>query len=380
VDFGQDLGVIMSAHVRRFPEDALRSYAEAIVAGLGASPDAAGTVAASLIEADRRGVHTHGLVRLPSYCSDARAGRIVVDAEPRLDHEDGPTAVVDGLGAFGAVTGTVSMDEAIARAERHGVGIVTARGGNHFGAAAFYSLRAVERGLVGIVATSTPAVMAPWGGAEAGLGNNPLSIAAPMPDGVPPFVLDFAQSAVSRGTIKLAERGGEPIPSSWALDPEGHPTTDPSAALAGALLPSGGHKGYALALAIEVLTGVLAGGELGPELINASLTGTASSSSAVRVGTVGSLYVAVDPAYFVGREAFLARMGRLRELIKATSPAPGFEEVLVPGEPEARAAEKAHARGIELEESTIAELADLGASASLAFPAGTEVTRPQAPS
>jgi LDH2 family malate/lactate/ureidoglycolate dehydrogenase len=211
--------------------------------------------------------------------------------------------------------------------------------------------------------------MAPWGGAEAGLGNNPLSVAAPMPDGVPPFLLDFAQSAVSRGRIKLAERGGKPIPSSWALDPAGRPTTDPSAALAGALLPSGGHKGYALALAIEVLTGVLAGGELGPELINASLTGTASSSSAVRVGTVGSLYVAVDPAYFVGREAFLARMGRLRELIKATSPAPGFDEVLVPGEPEARAAEKAFAGGIELEESTIAELVDLGGSASVAFPA-----------
>jgi LDH2 family malate/lactate/ureidoglycolate dehydrogenase len=362
----------VSSDRRRFPEDALRSYAEAIIAGLGASPDAAGVVASSLIEADRRDVHTHGLVRLPSYCSDARTGLTVVDAVPRLEREQGPTAAIDGRGAFGAVTGTVSMDEAIARAERHGVGFVTARGCNHFGAAAFYSLRAVERGLVGIAATSTPAVMAPWGGAEARLGNNPLSVAAPMPVGAPPFVLDLAQSAVSRGRIKLAELNGEPIPIGWALDPEGHPTTDPSAALAGALLPSGGHKGYGLAFAIEVLTGVLAGGELGPELINASLTGAARSSSATKTGTVGSFYVALDPACFVGRQAFIARMARLAELIRATPPAPGFEEVLIPGEPEARTAERARADGIELEESTIGVLADLGVSESVAFPcAGT---------
>ena len=352
----------MSADRRRFSEDALRSYAEAIIAGLGASRDAARVVADSLIEADRRGVHTHGLVRLASYCADARAGRIAVDAVPRLEREHGPTAAVDGLGAFGAVTGTVSIDEAVARAKRHGVGFVTARGCNHFGAAAFYSLRAVEHGLVGIAATSTPAVMAPWGGAEARLGNNPLSVAAPMPHGAPPFVLDLAQSAVSRGTIKLAELNGEPIPFGWALDPEGHATTDPSAALAGALLPSGGHKGSGLAFAIEVLTGVLAGGDLGPELINASLTGAARSSSATRTGTVGSLYVALDPACFVGRRAFIARMARLGELIKTTPPAPGFEEVLIPGEPEARTRQQRLGHGIPIEQATWQALAETAAS------------------
>ena len=172
---------------------------------------------------------------------------------------------------------------------------MTTRGGNHFGAAAFYALRAVERGLIGIAATSTPAVMAPTGGAEARIGNNPLSVAAPTPDGIPPFVLDLAQSAVSRGRIKLAELAGEAIPAGWALDPDGRPTVDPAAALAGALLPFGGYKGYGLAFAVEVLTGVLAGDELGSELINASLTGSARSGSATRVGTVGSLYIADRP-------------------------------------------------------------------------------------
>ncbi len=324
-------------------------------------------MAASLVDADRRGVHTHGLLRLPSYCAEARSGRVVVDAEPTVEQEHGPTAVVDGHGAFGAVTGTVSMDEAVARAEIHGVGFVTARGCNHFGAAAFYSRRAVERGMVGIVATSTPAVMAPWGGAEARIGNNPLSIAAPVPEGCAPFVLDLAQSAVSRGRIKLAELSGESIPDGWALAADGSPTTDPVAALAGTLLPFGGYKGYGLALAIEVLTGVLAGADLGPELINASLTGAASSGSATRLGTVGSLYVAVDPERFVGRKVFAERMGRLVALMKATPPAAGFTEVVVPGELEERSARIAQEAGIALDQRTVALLTDLGVAESVPF-------------
>jgi LDH2 family malate/lactate/ureidoglycolate dehydrogenase len=113
---------------------------------------------------------------------------------------------------------------------------------------------------------------------------------------------------------------------------------------------------------------VLAGGELGPELINASLTGAARSGSAAKTGTVGSLYIAVDPAHFVGRETFTARMARLRDVIKATPPAPGVEEVLIPGEPEARAAAQARTHGIELEASTVEALAELGASESVPFP------------
>jgi LDH2 family malate/lactate/ureidoglycolate dehydrogenase len=354
---------------RRFEESPLRSFAEAVLARVGAGPAAAEVVAATLLEADRRGVHTHGLVRLPSYVVDARTGRIVVGAVPRVVREHGPVASIDGCGGFGAVTGAAGMDEAIVRAERHGVGFVTARGGNHFGAAAFYALRAVERGLIGIAATSTPAVMAPWGGAEARIGNNPLAVAAPAPEGRPPVVLDLAQSAVSRGRIKLAELEGAAIPEGWALDADGVPTTDPAAALAGALLPSGAHKGYGLAFAVELLTGVLAGGELGVELINASLTGSARSSSATRVGTVGSLYVAVDPGRFVGREEFAARVARLSGVLKETPPAPGFAEVLVPGELEARAEAEAAAHGIELDAATVAALEELAAAESVDFPA-----------
>jgi LDH2 family malate/lactate/ureidoglycolate dehydrogenase len=365
----------MTATGRRFAESALRAFAEAVLAGVGTGARVAEIVSSSLVEADRRGVHTHGLVRLPSYRDDVRSGRVVVAAVPRLVRDGGAVALIDGGGGFGAVTAVTGMDEAIARAERHGAAVVVARGGNHFGAAAVYALRAVERGLIGLVATSTPAVMAPWGGAEARIGNNPLAIAAPTPAGLPPFVLDFAQSATSRGRIKLAELAGEPIPAGWALDADGRSTTDATAALAGALLPFGGYKASGLALALEMLTGVLAGGDLGPELVNASLTGSASSSSAARVGTVGSLYLAVDPGQLVGRDAFAQRLARVLGVIKDTPPAEGFDEVFVPGELEAREDERARERGIELDEPTIAALRGLGAGAAVEFPDPTSPTR-----
>jgi LDH2 family malate/lactate/ureidoglycolate dehydrogenase len=352
---------------RRFAESSLRAFAEAVLAQVGASLEAAATVASTLLDADRRGVHTHGLVRLPSYCDDVRSGRVVVDARPLLVGKGGAVAVVDGGGGFGAVTAVAGMDEAIARAEQHGVGLVVTRGGNHFGAAGFYALRAVERGLIGIAATSTPAVMAPWGGAEARIGNNPLAIAAPFGDGQP-FVLDFAQSAVSRGRIKLAEMAGEPIPAGWALDEDGRSTTDATRALAGALLPFGGYKASGLALAVEVLAGVLSGGDLGPELINASLTGSASSGSATRVGTVGSLFIAIDPGPLVGRAEFTERLARLVEMIKSTPPAEGFAEVVVPGELELREAEAAGREGIALDDDTVGALRELGGREAVSFP------------
>jgi LDH2 family malate/lactate/ureidoglycolate dehydrogenase len=358
----------MTVATQRFEASGLRAFGQAVLSARGARAEDAELVISSLLDADSRGVHTHGLVRLPSYCADIRDGRIAVDALPRLEREHGAVATIDGGGGFGAVTGVAGMDQAIARAAVHGVGLVVTVGGNHFGTAAFYALRAVARGMVGIAATSTPAVMAPFGGAEARIGNNPLAVAAPTRDGSPPFVLDFAQSAVSRGRIKLAELAGETIPATWALDADGRATTDPALALAGALLPFGAHKGSGLAYAVEVLTAVLAGGDLGPELINASLTGSAASGSATRVGTVGSLYVAVDPARFVGLAEFTGRMARLAALVKDGPPAAGHNEVLVPGELEARLEDEARAHGVELDGPTVAALKELGALEAVAFP------------
>ena len=151
----------MTVAFHRFPEQPLREFAEAILTGKGARPEQAWTVVDTLVEADRRGVYTHGLIRLPSYCAQIDAGEIDVHAEPRIEREHGPTAWIDGGLAFGAVTGTFAMDEALQRAEQHGVGVVAARRCTHFGTAAYYALRATERRFLGIAATNTPGVMTP---------------------------------------------------------------------------------------------------------------------------------------------------------------------------------------------------------------------------
>jgi LDH2 family malate/lactate/ureidoglycolate dehydrogenase len=172
------------------------------------SSEAAALVTESLLQADIRGVATHGSVRLPSYCHEVRDGVVDAQAEPVILADRGGAAVfVDGRHAFGAVTATFCLDLAVERALAGGVGSISARHCAHFGAAAHYALRGAERGCVTIVVSNTPAVMAPYGGGEPAIGNNPFAVAAPMPQGRPAFVLDMAQSVVARGRIKLAEMG-----------------------------------------------------------------------------------------------------------------------------------------------------------------------------
>lgn len=352
----------------RFDESLLRELGETLLRRRGASPAAASTVLECLLEADRRGVHTHGLLRLPAYCSQAQAGEIAAEAEPVLLREDGPTALVDGRFAFGAVSGTFALDDAVRRARRYGVGVTAVRHGLHFGAAGHYALRAAREGLVGIAATNTPAAMAPWGSSDPLLGNNPISIAGPMPDGRAPFVLDVAQSVASRGRIKLAELAGEPIPDGWAVDADGRPTNDPAAALAGALLPAGGHKGSGLALAIELLTAALAGSGISPRLVNTGLTGGAGDPTEEAERGVGHLFIVLDPDRFGGRELFYSRLRDLVAALHSSRLAPGFEELLLPGEPEARAETIAGSQGVELPDATVAALEALAAGEGLPFP------------
>jgi LDH2 family malate/lactate/ureidoglycolate dehydrogenase len=355
--------------VPRCREANLLEFCAAVVARLGAPPATAAAVAESLVEADVRGVPTHGVVRLASYRQQVLAGEVRPEARPTVVKATGATALVDGQQAFGALTAAMCADHAAEIAEHEGVGAVAARGCMHFGAAARYALRSARRGLIGVAAANTPAVMAPHGGAEPALGNNPLAIAAPRADGREPFVLDMAQTVVARGRIKLAEMNGDAIPEGWAVDPAGEPTTDPAQALAGALLPFGGHKGYGLALAVELLTSVLAGAGLSPELANTSMTGQPARRAGAAVGSVGTFFLALDPEAFAGREAFESALERLAVAMTATAPAAGFTEVLFPGELERRASEDAAANGVALADATVELLQEVGAQTDVPFPA-----------
>jgi LDH2 family malate/lactate/ureidoglycolate dehydrogenase len=355
-------------HRRRFRETDLRRFAQEVIGRVGASEPTARAVALGLVEADARNVGTHGVVRLPSYRHQVEEGEVDPAASPSLVQTRGATAFVDGAKAFGAVTANFSMDLAVERASTLGVGVAVARRCAHFGAAAHYVLRAARDGYVALAASNTPAVMAPYGGRSAAIGNNPFALGAPHAEGTEPLVLDMAQSVVARGRIKLAEMARDTIPKHWAIAPDGHPTSDPTVALAGALLASGGYKGYGIALVVEILTSVLSGSHLSPELRNTSMTGEAIPRPGAVVGNQSQIFVALDPEAFAGREVFTAGLARLAEAMKSVRPAPGFDEVLMPGEPEERAATEAALHGIPLADATITLLAELASTLSLDFP------------
>ena len=179
-------------------------------------------------------------------------------AAPKLIVDGGALAVIDGGDAMGQVLTHYAMSEAIRRARIHGISGVALRNSNHFGTALYYTLRAARAGCVAFLSTNASPAMAPWGGRRKTVGTNPWSWAAPA-GSFAPMVLDIANTGVARGKIHLAKKKRQPIPEGWALDAAGAPTTDPAAAIEGIILPMAGHKGYGIAVMMDVLSGVLTG-------------------------------------------------------------------------------------------------------------------------
>jgi LDH2 family malate/lactate/ureidoglycolate dehydrogenase len=266
--------------------------------------------------------------------------------------QKGPSlALVDGDNGLGPAVGWAALETALQLARDTGIAYVGTRNSNHFGALAPYALAACEQGFVMIGGTSASTTMAPWGGRETRIGNNPLAIAAPVPGG-PHFILDMAMSVAARGKIRAAEKAGQPIPSGWAADAGGLPTTDPAAALKGFLLPVGGHKGSGLSQAVDILSGVLPGA--------AFLTGIASwVDNPDTPSGLGHFFMMIDPGRLIGRDAFADRMHRFRDTIRATPPAEPDKPVLFPGEREQAQRARALANGVTLPAELLVQLRKL---------------------
>jgi LDH2 family malate/lactate/ureidoglycolate dehydrogenase len=270
---------------------------------------------------------------------------------PTLEVDAGSVAVIDGRDGIGQVVAHRAARESIERAKRHGVGAVAVRNSNHFGTAMYFSLMGPPHGCIMLAATNASPAMAPWGGREKRVGTNPWSIAAPA-GRHPPLVLDVANTAVARGKIYLARQHGQSIPAGWAINVAGEPTTDPAEALAGLILPMAGHKGYGIAVMMDVLAGVLTGSSFGEDV--------GGPYQAERRSGCGHLMVAFDIKAFIAPEQFDQRIERMIARLKATPPAAGATEVLVPGEPEARCAAVNQQRGLELPAKTREDLEALG--------------------
>jgi len=329
------------------PLDDLRGLTAAVLRGAGVPAADAELVADSLVCADAWGHASHGVLRVPSYVARLRAG--VMRAVTRVDVavDAGAVAVLDGHDGVGQVIAAAAAREAVQRARTLGASAVAVRNSNHVGCLAYFTRMAAAQGCVALFASNASPAMAPAGGRAARVGTNPWSVAAPAPDGRA-IVMDIANTAVARGKIHLARERGTRIPLGWAVDAAGVPTTDPERALAGLVLPMAGHKGYAIAVLLDVLTGVLSGSAIGSEV--------AGPYQAERRGGNGQLFIALDVERFLEPDTFVERVGRLIADVKSAPAAEAADEILVPGELEDRAAERAARDGVALAERTRREL------------------------
>ena len=265
---------------------------------------------------------------------------------------------LDGQNGYGFVVATHAMADAIETARTYGIGIVAVRRSTHFGMAAAYVLQAIEAGMMSMVFSNASRAMPPWGGREALLGTSPFAAGAPGGN-LPPFVLDMAPSVAARGKIRKAERRGEKIPLGYALDKDGKPTTDPTAAMAGVVLPVGGPKGSGLAMMMDIFAGVFSG---------SAFAGDVGDQQKVldRSQNVGHFILAMKPDLFVSETEFKARMDTLAGRVRAAPLAAGFDEILLPGEPEAREAERRRASGIPYAPAEVELLDDEAAKTGVA--------------
>ena len=325
-------------------QDAI-DFAILMLKGQGVNKDDSVKVAECLVEADLRGVQTHGMSRLPIYVKRLSEGLINATPKMILDKPVAACASLDGDNGLGFLVGIRAIQEAIKMAETCGVGVVAAKNSNHFGMAATYLLQAVQAGYFAFVFTNAAKSMPPWGGREGLFGTSPFAAGAPGGK-LPPFILDMSPAVAARGKIRLAEKRGEAIPEGYALDENGKPTTDPTAALRGVVLPIGGYKGSGLSMLMEILAGVFTGANFGGDVPDQYTVWD-------RPQNVGHFFMVLKPGVFVTEKGFRDRMDVLVSRIKENPRAGGFDEIFMPGEIEARLEIERRQSGIPYAQSDI---------------------------
>lgn len=340
----------------RLHEAALADLATRALAGLGLDPRDAADAARILVLGELMGLSTHGIGRIESYGERLDLGGIKARPAIRVDKVAAAIAKVDGDNGVGPLVGMRALQAATELARETGVGVVFARASNHFGPVAPYSLIAAEAGFASIIGSNASTTIAPWGGRDARLGNSPVGFCVPNPGGQP-ILLDMALSVVARAKIRNAAKRGEAIPPTWATDKDGKPTTDPKAALEGFLLPIGGHKGYGLALIVDLFAGLLSGA--------AFLTHVSSwSENPEAPSDLGHFFLLIDTARLGPPEWLAARMQDFLGILHSTPPADPDATVLAPGEIELGKLERHRRDGIDLDPALIASLEALAARAS----------------
>jgi L-2-hydroxycarboxylate dehydrogenase (NAD+) len=357
---------------RNFGYELLWRFTKDVFTGIGCSGEHAALAATGLLRADLRGIDSHGIARLTGYVRLWEAKRANTRPELRLVHETPSTGVVDGDSGLGLVVAPYAMDLAIAKAKNVGSGWIAVRNSNHFGIAAQHALKALEEDMIGIVMTNASALVAPTFSIERLLGTNPICVAIPAGQ-EPPFVADLATTTAANGKLEILQRKNQEAPVGWIQDKEGNISTNPHELKAGgALLPLGGdrehgsHKGYALGAMVDIFSGVLSGANYGPWVppfpayvpIPENMPGQG----------IGHFFGALRIDAFRESSAFKKDMDRWLKRFRQAKPGKGFDQVLVPGDPEREMETERKKQGIPLMRAVVQDLEYLAERFQIQFP------------
>lgn len=338
----------------------LKDFCFEVFCQAGVPADNAKVFAESLIEADLRGVYSHGVMRTEIYLERIQKSMINLEAEIDVIHENEVTALVEGNNNLGVVVGNKALNLALEKAKSKGLAIVGVRGSNHFGTCAYYVKQALEQDIILIAMTNASQTMSPTGGIRPFIGTNPFGVGFPTKKSIP-YILDMAPSVVAKGKIMVAAKKNEEIPHGWAVDKYGKSTTNPHEALNGSVSPIGGPKGYGLSMFVDILSGVLTGAGFGQYINN-------MYENFEEPQHVGHFFIAINIENFMPVNMFKDRLDLYISDIKSEPTVEGVDEILIPGEIEYRLSEEQKKNGIKLPDGIVHTLQEIGEKCNIRFP------------
>jgi len=354
-----------------YSADYLRNFTYQLFRKLGCPASDATTIAEILVAAEKRGISSHGMIRIKNYYLMHEKGRINIRPEIKKERETPSTAVVNGDGAYGMVAGKRSMQIAIEKAQTAGTGWVATKNSNHFGIAGYYTMMALEEDMIGIAMTNANPLVAPTFSKSRLLGTNPIAVAVPAGK-YPPYVADFATTPIARGKLTIKGKQGKSVEKGLVQDAEGHASTNPDIIKeGGAILPlgtdreHGSHKGYCLNSIVDIFTAVFSGANFGP-FVPPQVPFLSIPDEQVGEG-LGHFFGAMRIDAFQDKEEFKNRMDKWIETFRKAENIEGQPEVMIPGDPEREMEKKTGREGIELLDSVKKDLSELANNLGLDF-------------
>ena len=349
----------MAAQSIRYTYEQLNTFCMDAFKTFGFNESEARIITDVLLLSDLYGIESHGMQRLVRYHKGIEKGLIKIDAKPEIVHETPVSAVIDAHDSMGQLVSHQAMELAIEKAKKTGMAIVSVRNSNHFGIAGYYAKMACDQGLMGMAMTNSEAIMVPTFARMAMIGSNPIALA--LPADPYPFFFDASTTVVTRGKLEVYNKMGKPLPEGWALNKDGHPSSDAKDVLAnivakngGGIMPLGGstetmgsHKGYGYGMMCEIFCSILSQG---------------TPSSHVNVGNKSGTchgFMAVDPSVFGDAEAIKAHFSAYLQELRDTPKADGATRIYTHGEKEVAAYADRMANGIDVNINTVAEMIDM---------------------